>query len=195
MKRVFSTNELFLNSLLLLMAVVFISEFFNIPSLLWVIAIGDIILIIAFKVQKKYFGRKLPSKCKRNFNGLIEVHVEKDSEGRVDKLLRILVDTVIIAREENKDILIDTWLIKKDKVKKYFGNAAVFPPFGLTQKLSNRFYKWYYKPKRKSNIKPYRCIIKIGDLTDEQVHRIDSKVKKLEARFNRNEYHESGPLD
>jgi hypothetical protein len=122
-------------------------------------------------------SKKLPGICKRNIFGFIEPHVGNKANGSKLIFAKICYQIILIAFEENRDVLIDTWLIPKNKMKHRFGEAIEFKEPGLLQKIANiRLGKKY---KKNADQKSIRCIIHVSRLTEGQIENLKTKAGRL----------------
>jgi hypothetical protein len=185
MKRIISNTEYHLGSLLILIALVIFAEAINSEVVLYVTGFLYLIFVIKFVTYRFKAGIGLPSKCKMNSQGFIEVHVEKDSDGKIENALRILCEAIEIGKNEKKDILIDTWLISQRNTKDYLGESVEFVSSSFVQKIANKIHRSIYKAKHKNNIKSYRCIIRTSLVSREQMIRIQNKITQIDSRSKR----------
>ena len=133
------------------------------------------------RLNQLFRSKDLPLDCLRNCFGYIEIHAEQAVDWNVF-FIRCL-EAVKIGIDEERDILIDTWLIKKENIVKYFGDAAEFKEPSCLQKWVNCLNKQKHDPQ--NTRKAYRCILHIDKITDEQIQNINWFIEGVEARSMR----------
>lgn len=185
MKRIISNTEYHLGSLLILIVLVVFARIIQSEAVLYVTGFLYLIFVFKFVSCKFKAGIGLPSKCRRNYQGYIEVHVENDCDEKIENLFRITCEVIEIGKIEKRDILIDSWLISRKNIKKYLGESVEFVPFSFIQILSNKIHRIMYKAQHGHSIKPYRCIIKSNSVSREQIMRIQNKIIQIDSRSKR----------
>lgn len=185
MRRIISNTEYYLGSLLILSVLAIFAYAINSEVVRYVIGLLYLLLVLKFGSDIFRAGKGLPSKCRRNYQGYIEVHVENDCDKKIENLFRIICEVIEIGKNEQKDVLIDSWLISKKNIEKYLGESVEFVPFSFIQRLSNKMHRIMFKAKRGSNIEPYRCIIKTSLVSKEQMIRVQNIITQIDLRRNR----------
>ena len=188
LKKVISINELVWGSLFLCLLICIVSFvlfkiYFNlIFTMLFLISIiSSLFFMMYIHINShKVWNRDLPLNCTRNPFGFIEIHIGKKCNHILVVLLNAFLETVYIAINEEKDILIDTWLISERNMRKYLEDSVEVLRIGPLQKWSNCFNKLKYshKDKRKS----YRYLIHTSKITDKHIEKIKDKIKEIENR-------------
>lgn len=185
MKKIISNIEMYLGNILLISPMFIIGMVIRSEIIVLLSVLAYLIVLIRFIVYKLTAGKGLPSKCKRNSQGFIEMHVENDCDNKLENLLSILCEVIEIGKNEKKDILIDSWLISRKNIIRYLGNSVEFTSFSLIQRISNKIHRFMYKGKRRNNIEPYRCIIKTSLVTKDQIMQIQNKITQIDSRSKR----------
>ncbi|ATW24184.1 hypothetical protein [Candidatus Formimonas warabiya] len=188
MKKVVSMNELiwgtlFSTVIVMEIIVLFIETTLNTFYLFLIMA--SIILLewlIIFLILKYVLGKGLPLDSILSPFGFIEPHVGRKCRKNIFYFEKVCLEITIIAIQKKKDILIDSWLISKRNLEKYFGKSVEY--FGPT--CIQKFVNWINRVtfQRKNRKKCIRCVIHTNALTSEQIGVIDAKLKELEERNN-----------
>lgn len=149
----------------------------NIINIIMVISLYFLIIIIIGPINKRVWSRQLPLESLFNPFGLIEIHIGKKCNRDPMKLYYACLEVVKIAKKVNKNILIDTWLISEENVKRFFGDAAEILKPRFLQRFSNYLNKRRHAPKDKRE--SYRCLLHVDKITDKQIIILEQKIEKL----------------
>ncbi|AHF08554.1 hypothetical protein [Desulfitobacterium metallireducens] len=190
MKKIKSINELYIEYAFIILAIYIFAFLFalkyQIDLLILTTAFTIIVLSIMLLIAEKFiWGKGLPLKCKRSPYGFIEFHIGKLCNNKPTCLISNFIDITFIAIKEKKDILIDTWLISKESIIKYFGDSAEFLEPRFLQKLANKMNKRKF-PEKAGN-EDFRCIIHVTKLSNQQIVRLSEYKNKIIVAEKRRE--------
>lgn len=185
-----SINEIFISMAIIVIILCFGAVFLkntspNLRNILLVLStvISVTLLIYKFLISKK-FNKGLPMECSRNPFGFIEVHIGEKCNSQFE-LGYLMLDIIDIAKKENRNILFDTWLVKEDNIREYFGDSAEIKEPRAIQKLSNmaninKYERHKSNTTNKKDNKCYRYIIHVDKIRVKE----NSKLKKFINRKN-----------
>lgn len=177
MNSIISINELALGSFFLFCCF-FLSAVLK--RSMGLLLFAALILCFIFSLMfNKSWKRDLPSKCTRNPFGFIEIHIGEECSGMLE-FLKICLQTIEVGINEKKNILADTWLIKKSNVEDMLGNSVEVLNPGILQSLSNISNK--LKHDRKSKRKSIRFVIHVDRVNVSHIKSIEGKINRLEHR-------------
>lgn len=191
MKKTISINELVWGSFLLwlFIAIICVTLFalyfrsiFRVLFLIFTVSYLIFILSLQF-VNKIIWSKNLPLDCTRSPFGFIEIHIGKKCNNNIVTLLNACLETINIAINEEKNILIDTWLISENNMKEYFGDSVKILEPKFLQKCANYMNK--QKHARNDKRKSYRYLLHVDKITDEHIRKLEYKIKKIEERATR----------
>lgn len=137
-------------------------------------------LLIVIFINKLFYRKRLPLDCLYSPFGVIEIHIGRKCKKDRIVFFELCLNAIKIGMKENRDILIDTWLIRKKNIKEYFGDSVKIIKPSFVQTVVNSIVKLMYCSF--SKVKPYRCIIRTDKITNEQIKILEDKINKINNR-------------
>lgn len=124
-------------------------------------------------------GNRLPGDSGYNPLGFIELHVACKAKRKRREFIKMCVDTIKVAKAENKGVLFLTWLFSEKKLKDVFGDAIeISNPSWLERALSLSIFFNGIKPLPNPYIKCYIDTTKLPEDFEER-YRQRRKTKEL----------------
>lgn len=162
--------------------------YYELISLFIVIAIISFASNTVFTIMKPFFiayifihifllitSENLPGSSKYNIWGIVELHIGNDAKGNKFEFYRVCAATILAAKKKNRNVLITTWLISKEKVLELFKESVTFYNPTLFDKIFSKLNMMVYNRNRKVKIYPLiKFIINTEKLTTGQINRLEA---------------------
>ena len=154
------------------------------------IIIAVVILLFIYLII--YFpSHKLPGVSRYNPFNIIEFHVGTSCKRNINLLGQYFVETLLISKEKEKDLMFTTWFFKASTIKYVFGDTAIIFTPSIPEMINGTKSKFKYRdfgrfikklcgkgPKVKPRSKPLiTCVIKHEKINDELINTVKSHFK------------------
>lgn len=131
----------------------------------------------------RILSRNLPGASQYNLFGVVEIHIENTAKGSVTVFQKCALETVLVAKEKNKDVIFTTYHFSKKTIRRIFEEAVTIKETNIFDKaiiiISRKLPSRYKISKKRRKKEIFNGYIETVKLSEDKVKEIKSRIAKL----------------